>query len=122
MLLVIDVFRRAVLFLVDLLLFGRCQRSAVSLAVRGNLFVDALLLVLELGSFAGCQLPALDALGDAVLLVFAALANLVVAVVRGIGVVLVLVNLLGKLTFFSRLAVSPAVSWPLFTPCAMRSC
>src|SRR5882762_6340948 len=90
----IDVLRCRVLFLVDLLLLGGRQRSAVGLAVRGNLLVDTLLLILELGRFTRGQLPALDALGDAVLLIFSALPDFAVAVVRGIGVVLVLINLL----------------------------
>src|SRR6267142_942196 len=41
------------------------------------------------------------ALGDAVLLIFSALPDFAVAVVRGIGVVLVLINLLGKLVLLS---------------------
>src|SRR5439155_970002 len=48
---VINVLRRRILFMVDLLLFRSRQRSAVSLAVRGNLPVDALLLLLGLGRF-----------------------------------------------------------------------
>ena len=93
MFLVIDVLRSRVLFFVDLFLLGRRQRSAVGLAVRGKLLVDALLLILELGRFTCRQLPALDALGDAVLLIFAALPDFVVAVVRRVvGVVLVLVT------------------------------
>jgi len=99
------------------------------------------------------HLPALDALGDAVLLIFAALVHFVVGIVLGASVVLVLADLLRKLIllpidlFFlcrrqlatmgravrfglgmraaslvSSLEVSPAVSWPLFTPWAMRSC
>src|SRR5712692_5713776 len=100
-LLVIDVLRRAILFPVDLLIFGCRQRSTIGLAVCGNLFVDALLLILQLGSFASGQLAALHTLRDAVLLVFAALTDFVVAVVRHVGVVLVLINLLGKLILLS---------------------
>src|SRR4029077_14988746 len=90
----VNIFRRLVLFVVDLLLFTGRQLAAVGLAVRGDLLVDALLLVLELCRFAGRQLPALDALCDAVLLVFAALAHFRVAIVRRIGVVFVGVDLL----------------------------
>ena len=55
--------------------------------------VDALLLIFESCRFAGSQLAALDALRDAVLLILAALADFAVAVLRGIGVVLVVVDL-----------------------------
>src|SRR5260370_45180 len=96
-LLVIDVLRRGVLFVVHLLLLGGRQCPSVGLAVRGHLLVDALLLVLELGRLTRGELPALDAPGDAVLLVFLPLAHFALAVVSGAGVVLVLVNLLGHL-------------------------
>src|SRR5258708_7470891 len=93
LLLLVNILRRLVLFVVDLFLFSGRQLAAVGLAVRGDLLVDALLLLLELCRFAGCQFPALDPLRDAILLVFAALIHFVVAVVRRIGVVLVFVNL-----------------------------
>ena len=92
-----NVLRRRILFMVDLLLFRSRQRSAVGLAVRGNLPVDALLLLLGLGRFASGHLPALDALGDTVLLIFAALVHFVVGIVLGASVVLVLADLLRKL-------------------------
>src|ERR1700741_540194 len=94
---VVDVLRSGVLFLVDLLLLARGQLPAVRRAVRLHLLVDAFLLILELGGLARGKLPALDSLSDAILLVFAALADRVVAVVSGVGVVLVLINLLGNL-------------------------
>src|SRR5229473_35368 len=97
----VDIFRRGVLFVVDLFLFGGRQRSAIGLAVFGNLLVDALLLILELGCFARGELPALDALSNAVLLVFAALVHFVVSIVLRLGVVLVGVNLLGHLILLS---------------------
>src|SRR5229473_2868691 len=97
----VDIFRRGVLFVVDLFLFGGRQRSAVGLAVCGNLLVDALLLILEFGCFARGELPALDALSNAVLLVFAALVHFVVSIVLRLGVVLVGVNLLGHLILLS---------------------
>src|SRR5258705_10649243 len=83
----IDVLRCRVLFPVDLLLLGGRQRSAVGLAVRGNLLVDTLLLIIELGGFTSGQLPGFDGLGDAVVLVFFGLRNFGVGVVGGIGVV-----------------------------------
>src|SRR5437016_8340875 len=95
--LVINVLRRRILFMVDLLLFRSRQRSAVGLAVRGHLPVNALLLLLGLGRFASGHLPALDALGDTVLLIFAALVHFVVGIVLGASVVLVLADLLRKL-------------------------
>ena len=94
-LLVVDVFRSRVLFLIDLLLFARRELSAVGRAIRRHLLVDAALLIFELGGFTGRQLAALNALRDTILLVFAALPDFIVAVVRGVGVVLVVINLLG---------------------------
>src|SRR5215471_18941565 len=91
---VVNVLRSGVLLFVDLLLLALCQLSAVCRAVRLHLLVDALLLILEFGGLARGELPALDSLGDAVLLVFAALANRIVSIVRRVRVVLVLINLL----------------------------
>src|SRR6266481_2280700 len=93
----VDVARRLVLFLVDLLLFASRQRAAIGFAVAGYVLVDALLLFFELSGFTRSELAALDALSDAVLLIFAALADFVVAIVGGVGVVLVGVNLLRHL-------------------------
>src|SRR5258708_30506157 len=92
-LLLVNILRRLVLFVVDLFLFSGRQLAAVGLAVRGGLLVDALLLLLDLCRFAGLQFPALDPLRDAILLVFAALLHFVLAVVRRIGVVLLFVSL-----------------------------
>src|SRR5208282_3100567 len=94
-LLVVDVLRFPVLFPVDLLLFARGQLAAVGGAVRGHLVIDGLLLAFQLPSLFGRQRAAGNALCDAVLLVLAALADFVIPVVRGIGVVLVVVNLPG---------------------------
>ena len=91
----------------------------VGFAVRGDLLIDALLLALQLGSFTGCQLPALDALGNPVLLVFPALADLVVAVLRGVGIVLVLIDLVRQVILVVvDLRLSAIVSFP---PLAARS-
>src|SRR5580700_11197984 len=65
---VVNILRRSVLFPVDLLLFAGRQFSAVRGAVRLNLLVDALLLIFQFRRLACRQLPALDALRDAVLL------------------------------------------------------
>src|SRR5208337_4330430 len=72
-LLVVDVLGSGVLFLVDLLLFAGCELAAVCGTIRLHLLVDAVLLVLT------------------------ALPDLIVTVMRGIGVVLVLIDLVGKL-------------------------
>lgn len=64
MLLAIDVPGRSVLFLVDLLFLAGVQLAAIRLAVRGYLFADSLLLLFSARRFAGCHLPAFDALGD----------------------------------------------------------
>src|SRR6266853_5328604 len=97
MLFPVNVARHLILLAVDLLLLAGRQRAAIRLAVRSHLLVDALLLLFELGGFSRGQLPALHALGNAVLLIFAPLPHLVIAEMRGIGVVLVSVNLLGHL-------------------------
>src|SRR5229473_1173890 len=85
----VDVARRLVLFLVDLLLFASRQRAAIGFAVAGYVLVDALLLF------------------------FAALADFVVAIVGGVGIVLVgvdllrhLILLLVDLGFFGRRQLS----------------
>ena len=57
---------------------------------------------LELRGLAGAQLAAADALGDAVLLILAALADFVVAVVGRVGVVLVLIDLVLSLIHISE--------------------
>src|ERR1700749_2617303 len=74
-LLVVDILRRAVLFLVDLLLFRTGQLPAIGRPVRMHLLVDAALLILELSRFAGGELPALDAIGNAILLVLTTLPH-----------------------------------------------
>src|SRR5260370_18927135 len=84
-LLVVDVLRRRVLFLVDLVFFARGQLPAVGLAVCDSLVVDAFLLILKFGRLAGGQLPALDAFGYAALLVFLPLPPFAVAVVSGLA-------------------------------------
>ena len=48
---VVDIFRRGVLFVVDLLFLAGRQGTAVGFAVRGNLLADAFLLIFELGRF-----------------------------------------------------------------------
>ena len=45
-LLLVDVLRRSVLVLVDVLLLARGQLPAIGFAIRGHLLVDALLLIL----------------------------------------------------------------------------
>jgi hypothetical protein len=47
----VDVLRRLVLFVIGLRLFTLGQGTAVGLAVRGDLVIDAFLLIFELGSF-----------------------------------------------------------------------
>lgn len=68
------------------------QLAAILFAHSLNFPVDALLLLFELGGFAGRQLSALDTLRDTVLLIFLALADFALEVV-GPAIVLVDVNL-----------------------------
>ena len=65
------------------------QLAAVRRAIRRHLLVDSLLLILQLCGFTRSQLAAFHALRDAILLIFTALADLIVSVVRGIRVVLI---------------------------------
>src|SRR5208282_2235804 len=57
-----------------------------------NLLVDALLAILSAGGLTGGHRSVANAIGNAVLLVLASLPHFVVAVVRHVGVVLVLVD------------------------------
>src|SRR6267142_3727452 len=84
-LLAIDVARSLILLPVDLLLFAGGQRATIGFAVGCDLLVNSPLLFFELGGFGRRELSALDALGDAGLLVLAALADLVVAEMGGLG-------------------------------------
>lgn len=78
----IDVTRRVVLLLVDLLLFTCRQCATVGLAIGCYLLVDRFLLLFELGCFGRRELAALDALRDPSLLIFTPLTNFVVTVMR----------------------------------------
>lgn len=91
-LLAIDLTAGAVLFVVDLGALLTGQFAAVGLAIGADLLVDALLAILGASGFAGGHLSTANTLGDAVLLIFATLADLVVAVVGRVGIVLVVVD------------------------------
>src|SRR6267142_3044150 len=84
-LLAIDVARSLVLLPVDLLLFAGGQGATIGFALGCDLLVNSSLLFFELGGFGRRELAALDALGDAGLLVLAALADLVVSEMGGLG-------------------------------------
>ena len=88
----VDVSAGTVLGTVDLTLFLLRQFAAVRLPIRRDSLVDTLLLVFEARGLPGFQVSIADALGDAVLLVFAPLSDFVVAVVGGVRVVLVVVD------------------------------
>lgn len=72
------------------------QLAAILFAHSVDFPVDTLLLLFELGGFAGRQLSALDTLRDTVLLIFLALADFALEVV-GPAIVLVVVNLVGQM-------------------------
>src|SRR5712671_2062946 len=84
-LLAIDVARSLILLPVDLLLFAGGQRATIGFAVGCDLLVNSSLLFFELGGFGRRELSALDALRDASLLILAALADLVVSAMGGLG-------------------------------------
>src|SRR5208283_795580 len=73
------------------------QLATICRAVCLHLLVDSLLLIFELGGFTSGQLATLDSLRNAVLLIFAALADFVISVVGRVGVVLVVVDLVRQL-------------------------
>src|SRR5258708_22078375 len=104
-LLAIDLAAGAILFAIDLAMLLRRQLSPVGCAIGANLLIDSLLAILGARGFAGSHGAILDAVGDAVLLIFATLADFVVAVVRLRGVVLVVVDGPAEVVL---LAVDPA--------------
>src|SRR4029077_13695364 len=71
----VDLLRHLVLLLVDLRFFGGRQFSAVRRAGGACFLIDGRFLLFEVGGFAGSQLAALHAVGDAVLLVLFALRD-----------------------------------------------
>ena len=120
-LLAIDLAAGAILFVIDLGALLASKFAAVGLAIGVNLLVDALLTIFGAGGFAGGHLAAADALSNPILLELAACADFVVAVVGGVGVVLVVVDgaadvgllaidlvafLLGKLAAIGRAIVA----------------
>src|ERR1700751_3452373 len=95
---VMNLARHAILLPIDLRLLLRRQLAAVGGAVVAHFLVDLRFVRFQVCGFAGGQLSALDALRDAVLLVLGALADFTLRIrVLHRGVVLVLINLLGKL-------------------------
>ena len=105
MLLVVNVARRAVLALVDRAAIGAGQVAAVCLTIRSSLAVNALLLVFEPRRLTGGQLPAANALRDAVLLVFLTLADFARAIVLHGGIVLIVVDLVRQVILLLRLTL-----------------
>lgn len=96
MLLIVDLTRHFVLLLIHCAAVGPRQFAAIRLAHSASLTIDALLFVFQILGFARGQLATADALRDAVLLILLSLTDFVVAVVRGIGIVLVLIDVPGQ--------------------------
>src|ERR1700674_577710 len=94
----VDLARLAVLLTIDLRLLLCSQLPTVSFPVVAHFLIDLGFVVFQMGGFARRQLPALDALRDAVLLIFGALADLAlwISILHG-RVVLVLIDLFAKL-------------------------
>jgi len=88
----VDLAAGLVLRFVDLLLLLHGELAAVGLPVRGDLLIDALLAIFELRGLPRCQRSAANALRDAILLVLAALSDLIVPVLGDVGVGLVLMG------------------------------
>src|SRR5579863_172820 len=72
-LVLMDLIAQVVLLLVDLLLFGLSERASVGLTVVADLAIEVGFLALHLLGFSGSHLTGLNTVGDAVLLIFAAL-------------------------------------------------
>ena len=87
-----DLAAGAVLFAVDLAMLLPGQPSAIGLAIGVDLLIDALFTILHARGLPGIHRPVANPVGDAILLVLAALADFVVAIVRHVGVVLVLID------------------------------
>jgi hypothetical protein len=97
-LVLINLLGELVLLAIDLGALLRRQLAAIEGALGIDFLVDGRFLLLQMTSFAGRQLAARDALTNAVLLVFRSLADFALWIgVLHRGIVLVLVNLLGKL-------------------------
>jgi len=90
---VVDVLRRLILLLIDGLLIRIGQLAAVCLTHPAHFGIDALLLIFQLRRFTRSELSALYTLCNAILLVFTALSHFIIAVMLGVGIVLVVVNL-----------------------------
>ncbi len=89
---VVNFSARFVLLLVHLFLFGGSQLASVGLAIGGHLTIDVLLVLLGLRGFACVHLAAVNAIGDALLLVALPLTHFAVCTrLRG-TVVLVVVD------------------------------
>src|SRR5580704_4350822 len=71
----INLARHFVVLVIDFGFFRRSQFSTIGSAVPSDLAVYSALFTFQVGGFAGGQLAALDALSDAVLLIFGAFAN-----------------------------------------------
>jgi len=96
-LLAIDLTAGAVELMVKPSFFLAGELAAIRGAIGVILLVDALLAILGPCGFAGGHLAAANALRDAIPLVLAALADLVVAIVSHVGIVLVSVDRLAQI-------------------------
>src|SRR4029077_14156063 len=79
-LVVVDLAAGAVLLLVDVILFRWREFSSICLAIRRNLVIDILLPPLGFACFRRRHLPAANAVGDPLLLIVAACADLIIAI------------------------------------------
>src|SRR5882762_3639183 len=71
----VDLFRQSVLLVLQLRTVGRSQLAIVRGAHAGLFLVHTSFLRLQLLGLSGCELAALDAIGDAILLIFLAMLN-----------------------------------------------
>jgi len=94
--LVVDLVAGVILLPVDALFFPGREFAAVGRAIGPRLLVDVLFRIFGFGGFRRRHLAAVDPVGDALLLIIAALADLIVAVMFVIGVVLVVVDRLAE--------------------------
>ena len=95
-LLAVNLTRLLILLLVNIGALAGSKVTAIRLPHAADLSVQSLFAIFLPRRFSRSHLAAANPLRDAVLLVLAPLANLVVAIIGGAGIVLVLVDLPGK--------------------------
>ena len=93
----VDLAAGLVLRVIDLLLLLPGELAAVGLPVRRDLLINSLFVIFEFCGLPGLQRAAANALRDAILLILATLPDLIVPVMRGVGIGLILMDLIAQM-------------------------